>query len=245
MPDYPTVDAVLPTPIATMREELLEATKQIAEIRRTTPLHYELRLASERVDLTIIWRRHYSGAWRWNTSTLTVDGTPRERARDFDDFVRIWTDPDVLSRPNGRSEIPDLTPMSDETQLPDMVRRALDTMRDSARRKGTDSTINAFAAATDSGYTIQMSGPKGTLHLNFKPARRSPESWTLAPRHAFQVFDANGMDCTSKFRGNLMSAMTDMFGFSAVPAARGKAGHARQASVTNSVQVRRHTVIRV
>ncbi|MFE7332309.1 hypothetical protein ACFU8W_47155 [Streptomyces sp. NPDC057565] len=244
MPEYPTVKAILPKPVATMRDDLLEATGQTAEVHRTSPLHYVLRLASERVDLTITWRRHHSGAWRWNTSTLTVDGTPWELARDFDDFVCIWNDPEVLSRPGSRSEIPELTPVSDEAQLPDVVRRALDNMREAVRRKGTGS-VNAFAAATESGYTVQISGPKGTLHLHYTPSRRSPGTWTLAPSHAFRMYDTNGMDCTSKFGGNLMTVMADMFGLSAAPAVPGQTGHARQASVNNSVQVRRHTVIRV
>ncbi|TLS46021.1 hypothetical protein FE633_10720 [Streptomyces montanus] len=245
MPEHPTVEAVLPKPVAAMRDDLLEATGQTADIRRTSPLHYLLRLASERVELTVTWRRNHRGTWKWSTSTLTVDGTPRELARDFDDFVRIWNDPDVLSRPGGRSELPELTPVSDETQLPDRVRQTLDNTRDTARRKDTDSNINAFAAATDSGYTIQLSGPKGTLHIHYTPSRRTPGSWALAPRHPFRMYDTNGMDRTSKFGGDLSTAMADMFGLSAAPAVPGQTGHTRQASVTNSVQVRRHTVIRV
>jgi hypothetical protein len=224
-----------------MRHDLLGVTGQTADVRRTSPLHYVLRLASERVELTVTWRRRHNGAWKSNSSTLVVDGTPRELARDLADFARIWNDPDVLSRPNGRSEIPELTPVSDETQLPDTVRRALDAMRESARRKSGDDSVNVFAAATDHGYIIQIAGSQATVHLQFTPARRSPGSWTLDPRHSFRVYDTNGMDTTNRFAGNLMSAMAALFGVGAAPAVLTQIG---QASVTNSVQTRRHAVIR-
>lgn len=46
---------------AAMRDDLREATGQTAEIRRTSPPHYLLVLTSERVELTITWRRNHSG----------------------------------------------------------------------------------------------------------------------------------------------------------------------------------------
>jgi hypothetical protein len=245
MPEHLTEGAILPKPVTTMRRNLCEATGQTAEVRRISPLHYLLVLPSERVELTITWRRNHRGSWKWNSSTLTVDGTSRELARDFDDFVRIWKDPDVLSRPDGRSEIPALTPVEDETQLPDMVRQALDRMRNSAERKGGEGNVRVFAAATDTGYTVQVSGPKGTLHLHYTPCRHSPGAWTLAQRDGFRMFDKNGMDSTKKFAGNLMAALADMFGISSAPTVPGQTGQARQASVSNSVLVRRHSVIRV
>ncbi|MFE9252839.1 hypothetical protein [Streptomyces sp. NPDC007088] len=245
MPEYLTEAEILPHWITALRDELREATGQNADVRRTSPLHYLLVLTSERVELTITWRRNYRGFWKWNNSTLTVDGTPRELARDFDDFVHIWKDPDVLSRPDGRSEIPALTPVEDETQLPDTVRQPLDRMRKSAQRKAGEGNVRAFAAATDTGYTIQLAGPKGTLHLHYRPARRAYESWVLAPRNGFAMFDLNGMDSTKKFAGNLMVALADMFGISAAPDVPGQTGHARQATVSNSVRARRHAVIRV
>ncbi|MGC5263911.1 hypothetical protein ACPXCO_23110 [Streptomyces cyaneofuscatus] len=245
MPEHLTEATILPTQVTTMRHDLWEATGQTADIQRTSPLHYLLLLTSERVELTITWRRNYRGSWKWNNSTLTVDGTPREIARDFEDFVRIWKDPDVLYRPGGRSEIPALTPVEDETQLPGGVRKALDRMRRNAERKASDGSVRAIAATTDSGYTIELAGPKGTLHLHYTPCRRLAGAWVLAERGGFQMFDANGMDSTKKFAGNLMAALADMFGLGTAPAVPGQTGHARQTAVNNSVRARRHSVIRV
>lgn len=222
MPEHLTEAANLPKRIAAMRHDLREATGQTADIRRTSPLHYLLVLTSERVELTITWRRNHRGSWKWNNSTLTVDGTARELARDFDDFVHIWKDPDVLSRPGGRSEIPALTPVEDETQLPGTVRQALDRMRKSAERKAADANVRAIAAATDTGYTIEVTGPKGTLHLHYTPFRDSADTWVLDRRGGLRMFDVNGMDRTKKFAGNLMAALADMFGLGAAPRCRAR-----------------------
>ncbi|MFH0245961.1 hypothetical protein ACGRHY_26900 [Streptomyces sp. HK10] len=245
MPEHLTEATILPAQVTTARNELREATGQTAEIQRTSPLHYRLVLTSERVELTLTWRRNYRGSWKWNNSTLTVDGTARELARDLDDFTRIWKDPDVLSRPGARSEVPSLTPVADEAQLPGMVRRSLDRMRSHAERKANDGSVQVIAAATDTGYTIELASPRGTLHLRYAPRRRPAGAWDLDERNGFQVFDANGMDTTKKFAGNLMAALADLFGLGAAPAVPGQTGQARQASVNNSVRVRRHSVIRV
>ncbi|MCQ1580396.1 hypothetical protein [Streptomyces parvus] len=245
MPEHLTGAAVFPTQVTTVRHDLWEATGQDAYVERTSPLHYLLILTSERVELTITWRRNYRGDWKWNNSTLTVDGMPRELARDLDDFVHIWKDPDVLSRPGGRSEIPALAPVDDETQLPSIVRQTLDRMRKNAERKASDGSVRAIAAATGTGYTIEVAGPKGTLHLHYRPSQRFAGVWALAERDGFRMFDANGMDRTKKFAGNLMAALADVFGLGTAPAVPGQTGHARQTAVNNSVRVRRHSVIRV
>lgn len=245
MPEHLTKATILPTQVTTARHELREATGQTAEIQRTSPLHYLLVLTSERVELTLTWRRNYRGSWKWNSSTLTVDGTPRDLARDLDDFARIWKDPDVLSRPGGRSEVPALTPVADEAQLPGMVRQSLDRMRSHAERKASDGSVQVIAAETDTGYTIELASPRGTLHLRYAPRRRPAGAWDLDKRNGFRMFDANGMDATKKFAGNVMAALADLFGLGAAPAVPGQTGQARQASVNNSVRVRRHSVIRV
>ncbi|MEU9420972.1 hypothetical protein [Streptomyces sp. NPDC048272] len=241
MSAYPTVPA-LPTLVATMRKDLEASTGQTPGVRRTSPLYYQLRLTSERVDLTITWRRRHNGSWKRNTSTLTVDGIERPPARGLDDFTRIWNDPDVFTRPNGRSEVPELRPVSDEAELPDVVRGILDKLRSAPRVNGN---IETLAAATDDGYTVELTGPKGTLHLHFVRTRGAADSWGLPSRRAFRIFDTDGTDTTSKFAGDLKAAMKAMFGLDAAPAVPGQTGHARQARVTNSVQVRSHAVIRV
>ncbi|WP_030895432.1 hypothetical protein [Streptomyces sp. NRRL F-5053] len=243
MPEHLTETAVLPTQVTMARHELREATGQTPDIQRTSPLHYLLVLTSDRVALTLTWRRNYRGSWKLNNSTLTVDGTPRELARDLDDFVRIWNDPDVLSRPGGRSEIPALAPVADETQLPDAVRRSLDRMRRQAERKAVD--VHIMAAATDTGYTIELADTTSTLHLHFSPRSRPAGAWDLDKRNGFSLFDANGMETTQEFTGNIMAALSDMFGLNAAPDVPGQTGHTRQAQVSNSVRARRHSVIRV
>ncbi|WP_327309705.1 hypothetical protein OG730_42455 (plasmid) [Streptomyces sp. NBC_01298] len=245
MPKYLPQTDFLPKQIAELRNRLKNETRQSADIHRTSPQHYRLALASERVALTVTWRRNHRGAWKWNHSTLTVDGTPRELARDFKDFMHIWNDPDVLSRPGGRSEVPTLTPINDETQLPHAVRQILDRIRNAAERKTDNGTIDVLAAATDAGYTIQVTGPKGTVHMHYVPCRHTPGSWTLAARHAFQIYDTNGMERTKRFAGSLAAALADMFGINAAPAVPLRTGHERQASKSNAVLVRRHSVIRV
>ncbi|MFJ5952627.1 hypothetical protein [Streptomyces noursei] len=245
MLEHLTDATILPTQLTTARHELREATGQTAEVQRTSPLHYLLVLTSKRVELTLTWRRNYRGSWKWNSSTLTVDGTPRELARDLDDFARIWKDPDVLSRPGGRSEVPALTPVADEAQLPSMVRRSLDRMRSHAERKTSDGSVQIIAAATGTGYTIELAGLRGTIHLRYAPRRRPAGAWDLDERNGFRAFDANGMDATKKFAGNVMAALADLFGLGAAPAVPGQTGQARQASVNNSVRARRHSVIRV
>ena len=62
---------------------------------------YRIRLVSPRVLLTMDWRRTRSArTWSYN-SALQVDGDHVELARDLEEFVALWHDPDLRTRPRG------------------------------------------------------------------------------------------------------------------------------------------------
>ncbi|MET8682541.1 hypothetical protein ABZW18_34595 [Streptomyces sp. NPDC004647] len=233
-----TQDQYIPAAIAKMADRLEQSTGQQPRITRTSPLHFLLTLTNDRVCLTITWRRDGQGAWKWKHSTLAVDGKDRELARDYDDFIRIWNDPDQADAPPPVAALPALTPLEDESVLPGVIQRTLRSVR-----AAEDAQVTV--AASERGYTLQVTGPSSTMRINYVKGGRTDYSWGPDPRNPFQVYDAYGVERTEHFSRDLNTALAQILGTASAPTVPSQLGNPRSSSVQNSVQVRRHSVIRV
>ncbi|WP_199552635.1 hypothetical protein [Streptomyces sp. N35] len=236
-------DTFLPRDIQIMVDDLTQDAGQAPTVTRTSPLFFLLELAGDRVALTITWRRSSVGKWKWNNSTLAIDGQQRELAQDYDDFIRIWNTPDKAADPADPPDpavLPQLTPLPDDTDIPRIIVNIRDTL---VRRARNTAETTAYIAATERGYTMVADGPKGHVRLHYTCRNGT---WRLDPTLPFQVIDRDGADQTSEFAGDLEAALLALFGVIVpAPTSTPKARGPRAAAVTNSVAVRRSTVIRI
>lgn len=232
----------LPHTIQCMTDRLTADTGQAPTITRTSPLHYHLELANERVTLTITWRRNPAGKWKWKNSTLAIDGKQRAIAKDYDDFIRIWNTPNEADAKPTPTVLPALTPVPDTEELPSEITAVRDAVTNRTRNT-EDATV--YIARTDRGYTLVADSSKGHVRIHYV-TRRNGNTWWLDPHQPFQVLDEDRVDKTIEFAGDLQAALAHVFGTSVpLPAGSPKAGGPRAAAVSNSVTVRRATVIRV
>jgi hypothetical protein len=235
-------DTYLPTAIQNMVDSLTHDAGQAPSVTRTSPLHYHLELANTRVTLTITWRRSSAGKWKWKDSTLAIDGQQRAIAKSYDDFIRIWGEPDQADIKPEPAVLPELTPLPDDADLPSVIATTRDAALNRVRDK-TDTTL--YVARTDRGYTLAAHGPKGHIRVHYSPGR-TENTWRLDPAQPFQILDADGIDQTAQFAGDLHAALASILGApTPEPAGTSKARNHRAAAVSNSVTVRRHSVIRV
>jgi hypothetical protein len=235
-------ESYLPTEIRRMSDDLTADTGQTPTITRNGPLHYELHHANERVTLTITWRRSPAGKWKWKHSTLAIDGHLRAIAKDYVDFIRIWHAPDEADAKPAPTILPTLTPVDDSIELPSLLTVTRDTVLN--RTKDVDD-FATYIAKTDAGYALVADGPKGHIRIHYA-AGRTDQTWRLDPRQPFQVLDAEGIDQTAQFGGDLEAALRAFLDTpTAEPISTPKARGPYAAATTNSVTVRRHSVIRV
>lgn len=88
----------LPTPVRNMVNRLHEATKHEPEVERIAD-RWRIIMRSSRVLMTYDMKLFGRNRYERSGSTLSVDGQRRALAADFEDFVRIFADPDGQPAP--------------------------------------------------------------------------------------------------------------------------------------------------
>ena len=239
-----TTATFTPPPIQRMADDLTRDTGTTPTLTRTGPLHYLLALTSDRVALTITYRRNARGRWAWNASTLHIDNQPHALAKGYSDFLRIWHNPDQANTPQGKpANHPTLTPVPDGTELPPVIALLADRL---ANRPDND-TLTTYAAATPDGYTFVVTGPRGRIDINYTQRGTTDWGWALDPRQPFLMSNADGHDISDQFAGDIEAALKHFLNAPTTePVTTPRIGQqTRRAAATNSVTVRRHAVIRV
>jgi len=89
-------DQAVPAPVREWVELLHRATGVVPKVDRTvTPApRWRLRLANDRVVLSMDFRSSSGGRWVWRGSTLSIDGQAVAAAANLEHFVRVFADPD-------------------------------------------------------------------------------------------------------------------------------------------------------
>jgi len=232
----------IPPAINAMVQRLQQATGHTPTVTQPCSTVRHLELSNDRVTLTIDYRRNSRGKWCWIDSKLYIDGRERPKAQGFDDFVRIWGDPDGTNTPQAEPvTLPEVTPLPDDTELP----AAIEHLRSIIRGSQADDDRN-YIGQTDDGYTLVLQGTKGTAHLYFTRTGKGEFSYGLDPQTPFRFVDHDGIERTDECNGQLEVLLEMFLGASrVVPGPTPSIGRPRQAAAVNSVTVRRSTVIRV
>lgn len=220
----------------------IEADKARAAVRLTPTVErdgnsWTLIVASERVTATATYQRQGKGRVKWVSGSLTVDGEDRPLARTYNQLARILHDPDSAQHAATASS-PRLPPLITTADAPPLV---------SSHYHQTVTAIGGHAEiqlhGTRNRWTIALNSPQATLRVHYRRIRRgSPIGYD--PRQPFHII-INGEDRTHEAAGDLtrairlasvaLSTHADNLTPSGAPSA---------AARSNSVEIRRHSVMR-
>jgi len=225
-----------PRAAAMMAAELHKATGHRPSVAYLGAARWQLQLSNDRVELTIDYQGGSGKRAKWAGSTLKVDGERRELARDFDDFVRIFADPD------GR-DVTGLDPVPDDGNITGAPPIVQDQYRQLAGQIGELATVEAGQAGRRWIIGVTFAGREAGLRMFFTRARHGG-LWTPDPRRYLQVV-VDGQDISGQVGKDLDQALARLMPRPGEPApsagpVTAPADRARQ----NSVEVRKATVIR-
>jgi hypothetical protein len=198
--------------------------------------YWLITLTAPRVVATARFKRSSGrgGRWFWHDGTLLVDGEPRPVTNSMEELARLVADPD------GRAVAPAPLPASEPPgKAPAAVQRDFWAI---ARKLGTD----AVTVGRDGKrwvVALEMAKPSGaTASLRINYANHA-HRWNPDPYHPFTLI-LNGRECTSQIN-NLAEAMALMADQSEPgEPGTGPATGPAQGAGFDSVDVRRHSVIR-
>lgn len=190
---------------------------------------------NDRVTMTLLCRPAKRGRYTWLNSTLTVDGEPRQVADSYEDFVRIFNDPDETppERP-----IPEPLPACDPDNLPPMV---ASTYRRLAESLAGDRITVGHDRNT---WVIDLADPSGNAFLRLE-FRRYHRGKPVGDMRILLIVE--GRDRSREVHGNLAAAVA-LMARQATPNTGPAPGNSGQEATAGqgfgSVGVRRHSVIR-
>lgn len=243
----------LPSPVRKVVDQLQEATGHEPEVERPTG-RWRVIMRSPRVLMTYDIKTLGRGRSAWAGSTLTIDGARRLLATDFDDFVRIWKDPDcepesfedkvdqaaalmdVPTPPLGDVSLPPIVPVP-LAEVPPGVRELYDAIAGKIEKLGD---VQVGRNGTNWVIGFDNGGIQYRAHFH---QGQGGKFTPIVDRPLELVID--GIDYTDHVGGDLTKALgvlTKKPGVNTPPPVRGKAP-AKVAST--GVQTRKTTVIRV
>lgn len=198
---------------------------------------WTLIVASDRVTATATYQRKGKGHVKWVNGSLTVDGEDRPLARTYNQLARILHDPDRAQRAVTASS-PPLPPLITPADAPPLV---------SSHYHQTVTAIGGRAEirlhGTRNRWIIALTSPRATLRVHYRRIRRgSPIGYD--PRQPFHII-INGEDRTDEAAGDLTRAIRLASAALRTPADNvAPSGAPAAAARCNSVEIRRHSVMR-
>lgn len=221
-------------------EWLTEHTDVEPRIERPTKQTLRVLHEGKRLRLELNYRRNYQGKWRLCVSPLYQDGERREPANGWYDYARIFNRIEHGKKP----ELLEIEPLPPEHKIPLAVQGELDGFRKVGKKHGGETTIGLHGLK----YVICLHAPNGARWYQFY-ARRGG----VYVREMVQIYDSDGNDTTREvltgtvqFQIEAFKALVTRFGGSRTPSKMGSPSRTPEsAGPTNSVTVRKHSVIRV
>jgi hypothetical protein len=224
---------------------LLDETGVEPVVFRPGPGRMDLVHSSDRVRMVIRFR--LSGhTWQWVKSTLHVDGEKKPIAASWPQYAAIFKDPDEGRRnyvPKGarKAVLPEMR-LVDERYAPAVVVQCVHEVR---ALVGSHKVIDVTVSLTQdqSQYAIAAQDEEGGRIVYWF---RDDRCGAWEP-HAVTLISPTGYDITQFHSDRIDDALLEFLGSTSRAAQRTTlpGGHAVQASVTNSVEVRKATVRRV
>ena len=265
-PDTP----YLPPHVQSRYDELTEHTGITPTVTRINATTYQLDHGNDTVHLMCRYRRrstkgrgHQAFSY---TSTLTVNGQPRELVSSVEAYARLLEDP-TNDRPDRRpgAELPPVYPLADGEELPAMVAKVIKTTEGS--EKITSLTVGHTSRAQrqrwgawtyplneddqypdPDGWVIETTTVDGNrVQMHFMPHPKMPGGVLFS---GVSSVDSQGRDCMGEYGKNIDRAMEELLGINVPQQAEDTAtgrtprGDTR-GEASNAVTVRRATVYRV
>lgn len=236
-----TARPFVPTIVREMSSDLLQATGEQPDVEQLSTGRWRITLANERVRLTIDYRNNGRGKFVWAASTLSVDGKARPLAKNFPDFVRIFRDPDQ-GEGDELAELPPMPPLRDPSTAPAEVQATYGLLAAKFAPAGIDVAVGFDGRQWVIGIGERDNG------LRCYYVRYGKRRWANSPTTPLQLV-AKGKDMTAEASGALGKAIALLAEGMATPTTEappssGAVGKAASGARTNSVEVRRATVIR-
>lgn len=260
----------IPRQVQHMMDHLLEHTGTPA-VLTAQPGRWHLEHSNERIRLTCTYTRRTTGRKLRYSSSLYQDGQRREKVDGIESYARLFKDPDIAhpNRTPGK-QLPPVMPLTDDAEPPALVT----TIVESARKARTvmeveyghavRSTRETYAdgmmyrvpvgeseedyTADPELYTVRITKPnRDQVQINIGPTGRGGH-YAIDDMAAV---DADGGDMLSKLaQVDIYEVLESILGFRLPGANTGPGQHDARTkntsgAVTNSVAVRKSTVIRV
>ena len=235
--------------------ELWEATGAMPSLEALDGRTWRLSLENDRVRMTMDLRRNASRNIRIHDTTLTVDGTEREPVYGVYEFANIFLDPPEGPPPPEPGQPRPLPPDRPADQAPPVVASLfLQLTRAWSRlpsvgydgRPRDPVKISIGFARGRWVVALQGTGRRGPFFIYMSWERDFRGLW-LPIADGFQVI-VGGEDRTEEADGDVAKALQMAIGFrppTGHGGSTGRAASAQAAARTNSVEVRRASVMRV
>lgn len=213
----------LPKVVRRYWEEAANATGITPSVETPEQGLWRMSVANERVCTTVDFRTDRTGKTKYADSTLTVDGQPRELARDAQELAQIFT------HPSGERVLDPAPNNGTISAAPILVQRYFRNLTD--RLGGASVTTGQ---KKDGTWVIGMDGPNAQLRLNFRHDHM----------HVELVVD--GIDRTRDVEDSLEDALALVNGILApIEDSQAPQGQPAPAARSNAVETRRGTVLRL
>jgi hypothetical protein len=225
----------LPPSVKIVLDELLRLTGQAPQLHRVNKRLWRITQANSRVVMTADLRQDSQGRIHWADSTLKVDGKNWPLAQSIEHFAQIFNDPSHSHEPIPIEPMPPERPISEAPLVVQHQYRQL------AGKVGSHVALKLGKRGRE--WVIGLETAKNSLQLSYQQARG--KVWALAGRRPIQAI-IDGVDQSRAVEGSLEEALRLLSGAesSESPNTPRTTGATAAAAKTNSVAVRRATVIR-
>ncbi len=219
--------SIIPKAVRKYADWLERGIRHPVTVKQTSKNTWQVTAASDRVRVTVDFRRRPGGQPKWAASTLTVDGKPRELANGRKHLAYIFRNPD------GTHEVTPMPPHAPVEEAPVLVQQHYRSLTSQA---GPD--LVQVGRRDDGTWVFGIDGQDRSLRLSF--ARKGIDFFLEVE------LVVDGVNRSFEVGNDLAAAMRVFSGNgSASPEAPASTGAPTPAARVNSVETRRATVIRV
>jgi hypothetical protein len=150
--------------------------------------------ASDRVRMTVSFRRRGSGHAKWDSSTLEIDGEQAALSEGYDHLLQIFADPDGHA---GGATLPPIPDAGDPDSAPGLVQQTY------SKLTGAFPGATAGYDAVTRRWVIGADVPGGGLRFYFTSTSLG---WTLDRRQPLRIV-LGGKDVSRQAGGDIAKAL--------------------------------------
>lgn len=193
-------------------------------VEQVTDRLWRVSVVTDRVLATADYKRSSKRRWYWSGGGLWVDGVPRALVEDMAQLARLVADPDGT-----RVEVSPVPAPRKPGEAPAVVQQAYWLL---VRKFGSSVSLGCDGAQWVTGLDL----PRGSFRIRYRRAQRG---WDFALE---LVID--GVDRSDEVRSSISAAMALLLAPGEGPETPSVMGEPSGGARSNSVEERRHSVIR-